>query len=658
MLGVILKVCEAMAFAHAKGVFHRDIKPSNIMVGRFGETYVMDWGLAKVSGHEDSAPSVPPLASSAMHTVRDVDPASPDSPLITNDGRVIGTPSFMALEQAEGRVDKVDARTDVYAVGALMYQMLSGVPPYASTGAAMSPRTILARVLTGPPVPIAAQNPAAPPDLVAICEKAMSRVPEDRYASMRDLAADIEAFLDRRPMPSQPPRVFHALALAVQRYRAVAVTLAAAGAVLLVIGAWFLVSLSASRRASERLADLMAVRGLLEEERSVLTPRVPTAAEHAWRWQARVCALLDRKGLYRAELKRGAPVEPLSHDELTTLVSMLDDLESRQSSVAQDLTAAETLAREPDAATSARWSKVFEDLAADPRLATVALVRQPGLLPLGKNEAGFWQFLLLGTGDTPVRDEQRSTFTIGSASGVVMVLLPGGDIRLGGDEDPRNAPERVVSLSPFLLAAHETTQGQWQRLVGSNPSRRRAGSVLGAVHYDDRHPVELVSWFEATRFAAQNWARLPTEDELEYAGRAGAPNTRWFDGRLPEELEGRENVNDLSRTSVGSVATWTDNYPYHAPVGTFAANAFGLFDIGGNVSEWTSSYFGQDDSGKVGQPDPPGTPERLRLRVIRGASWGSPLNQVRASFRQRQRPEYSTHWVGVRLARDWLSQPR
>jgi serine/threonine-protein kinase len=127
VLGVILKVCEAMAYSHSKGVVHRDLKPANVMVGRFGETYVMDWGLARVLGRRDSHDlRLKPRAEDAsalslVRTVRrDETELNPDSPLVTMDGDVIGTPSYMAPEQARGKLEEVGPRSDVYSLGAIL----------------------------------------------------------------------------------------------------------------------------------------------------------------------------------------------------------------------------------------------------------------------------------------------------------------------------------------------------------------------------------------------------------------------------------------------------------------------------------------------------------------------------------------------------------
>ena len=132
-LSLLLRVCEAMSYAHAKGVIHRDLKPANVMVGSFGEVYVMDWGLARVLGRADAhdvrlAPDA--ARSSMLHTDRSSErDAAADSPLYTMDGDVVGTPAYMPLEQARGEVEKLTARTDVYAIGAMLYHLLARQMP-------------------------------------------------------------------------------------------------------------------------------------------------------------------------------------------------------------------------------------------------------------------------------------------------------------------------------------------------------------------------------------------------------------------------------------------------------------------------------------------------------------------------------------------------
>src|SRR5262245_6840538 len=154
-LGVLLKVCEAMAYAHAKGVIHRDLKPANVMVGNFGEVYVMDWGLARVEGREDRHDlrlQVEGTPLTSLNTERREEREElPDSPLFTMDGDVIGTPAYMSPEQARGEIEKLGQRSDVYSIGAMLYHLLARQMPYVPSGARISKRTVLMRVVEGPP---------------------------------------------------------------------------------------------------------------------------------------------------------------------------------------------------------------------------------------------------------------------------------------------------------------------------------------------------------------------------------------------------------------------------------------------------------------------------------------------------------------------------
>ena len=205
VVSVFIKVCEAMAFAHSKGVIHRDIKPSNIMVGRFGETHVMDWGLAKVLGKKDKhdvrpkAPSETWSAASLVRTDRrDEATMDPDSPVVTMDGDVVGTPAYMSPEQARGQSEELGFTADIYSVGAMLYHLLAGHMPYVSAGERVSPYTVLNAVRNGPPLGLHKIDRTLPAELVAICEKAMARSAAARYRSMRDLGEDLRNFLEGR----------------------------------------------------------------------------------------------------------------------------------------------------------------------------------------------------------------------------------------------------------------------------------------------------------------------------------------------------------------------------------------------------------------------------------------------------------------------------
>jgi WD40 repeat protein len=174
LLPHVIAAGEAIAYAHSKRVIHRDLKPSNVMVGEFGETVVVDWGLGKDLAAPADEPHAAGLGGDA---------------LATSVGAILGTPAFMAPEQASG--GDVDERSDVYSLGAILYTLLAGQPPYKS-GA--PPVDVLAQVVAQSAPPLERVQPGAPPDLLAIVAKAMAKDPRDRYADASELARDLKRF--------------------------------------------------------------------------------------------------------------------------------------------------------------------------------------------------------------------------------------------------------------------------------------------------------------------------------------------------------------------------------------------------------------------------------------------------------------------------------
>ena len=231
-LNVILRVCEAVAFAHARGVVHRDLKPANIMVGRFGEAYVMDWGLAKVAGLEDDHDlrlQLKPEPTEQVKTVRTESDDERTSPLRTRDGDVVGTPAYMSPEQAKGELARIGPRSDVYSMGAILYHLLAGHMPYVPDGSRVTGQTVLTRVLGGPPQSLSRISPDSPAELVAICEKAMSRVADQRYADMIEMADDLRAYLEHRVVRAYRTGAVAELSKWVGRNKAVAAAIGVTG---------------------------------------------------------------------------------------------------------------------------------------------------------------------------------------------------------------------------------------------------------------------------------------------------------------------------------------------------------------------------------------------------------------------------------------------
>ncbi|MCC6573805.1 MAG: tetratricopeptide repeat protein [Planctomycetes bacterium] len=193
LLDAFVDVCHAVAFAHSKGVIHRDLKPHNIMLGDFGDTVLLDWGIARIQGIDDTAGKR--MAAKGTMAISD-SLRDTDSAQLTMEGSVFGTPHYMPPEQARGDVAAVDEQSDVYALGAILFEILTGAPPYEAPKAAM----IIQMVLAGPPVPASEREPLAPPELVALCKRALASSKAERIKTALIMAKEVQAFRDGRAL--------------------------------------------------------------------------------------------------------------------------------------------------------------------------------------------------------------------------------------------------------------------------------------------------------------------------------------------------------------------------------------------------------------------------------------------------------------------------
>jgi WD40 repeat protein len=259
LLPHIIAVADAMAYAHGQRVIHRDLKASNVLVGAFGETIVIDWGLAKDLSMADD-----PADADASPYRRPGD--------ATAVGAIVGTPSFMPPEQARG--DEVDERADVYALGALLYFVFAGKAPHEGASSA----EVLVRVRERPPTPLAELAPGIPSDLVAIVERAMARDKDGRYPSARELAEDLKRFQAGQMVAAHRYSVTERAARWVRRHKAIAAST-------LVFAALAAVGLGVFGVRESRL------RHVAEAERD--------------RADQKTLALLEQQG--RAELESGHP---------------------------------------------------------------------------------------------------------------------------------------------------------------------------------------------------------------------------------------------------------------------------------------------------------------------------------------------------------------
>lgn len=224
LLHILVNVCHALAFAHARGVVHRDLKPANLMLGDFGEVYVMDWGLAKVLNQPEAvdqraAPAQAVTAAAPHRNSPVVTNRAPEADL-TQEGSVLGTPVYMPPEQALGHLQAIDQRSDVYALGAILYELLTLQPPVRKEGGHLG---ILMQVVQGEIIPPQQRDPKrtragqVPKELAAVALKALAKDKEDRYPTVDALRQDIERFQEGRSVSAQEDTLREALWRLVKR---------------------------------------------------------------------------------------------------------------------------------------------------------------------------------------------------------------------------------------------------------------------------------------------------------------------------------------------------------------------------------------------------------------------------------------------------------
>ena len=366
LLNIFLKVCDGIAFAHSRGVVHRDLKPDNIMVGEFGEVQIMDWGLAKVASpgragsqpasseaetepagsrraqdaHEaDTKPaderssSNAPLRRTDSHTSDTVRSVRIDSDVaLTMEGAVSGTPAYMPPEQAEGKIDQIDHRSDIYSLGAILYEILTLERPIEGK----TQYEVLLKVAEGRIIRPEQRAPGRqiPKELSAVTLKAMEKRRRKRYQSVPELAQDIRLFLEGRAVSAKEDSFVESVVKLVKRNKPVTAAVGAAALVVIVLTVLFIGRVRSERdRAldSERkaLVDRKAAQDAREEQR-----KTALAASRKFAMQAIRAAEGGRwdEARRRAEdVVTVAPDSPWGPYTEGVFASLQDDLEAAAS---------------------------------------------------------------------------------------------------------------------------------------------------------------------------------------------------------------------------------------------------------------------------------------------------------------------------------------
>lgn len=647
-LGWFTQVCHGLAFAHDQGVIHRDIKPAHIFVGDFGQVVLTDWGLAKTR----RAAEAPPPEQDRE---------------VTRVGDIVGTPAYMAPEQAEGRIAELDHRTDIYALGAILYEILTGTRPYEASRSV----DVLRALRQGPPEPPSQRTPGRdiPPALEAVCLRAMARKPADRFENALDLAANIEAWFEqagRQPPPQERstepttgrPRAARtepaghltegrAEAAAFQRHMQAALHLQTEA-----------LRLEAGLRPDATRGEREEGWRMAEKSRDRFEQAAWHLAQGVGRLQEALAegALEARRDLARLHLDAWRASE--ANGEVVAAAFHRSRAEANDDG---ELSA--ELAGRAALSVHTEGARVAVDLYAiddrGPVWTTGARVRL-GDTPLTGRTVRAARVLVRLTGEDGFNARMPLRMTPGEARLLEVhvppshlippgfVFVPGGRFMFGSDDRaPGVAAPQYLDVASFCIARQPVTWGEYFEFledllaVGADAAphlpRTREGILVlvsdhrvvwrTPVYAPPGAPIRWISHRDARAYAT--WLgrrlglrlRLPSEAEWAYA--AGAADGRPF----PWGGEFVPGLADTRRKGTEGPA----------PINTYPddESPFGMRSVAGGVREWTDTVAD--------------VPDRY---LIRGGSWRSPPDQCRIEARATAREDLTHQAIGLRLAAD------
>ena len=499
----LIAVAEAIAYAHAHGVIHRDIKPANVLLGEFGETIVIDWGLAKLI---DASTGLVPSPGER---------APSHAALETATGAVLGTPAYMAPEQAAGQA--VDRRTDVYALGATLYHLLAGAPPFAGRSSA----EVLDAVIHEQPVAVEALQLGVPADLAAITRKAMARDPAARYPTASALSEDLRRFQTGRLVSARRYSPIARLRRWLRRHRGIVlgVTLAGASATAAVLAGPAPASPGAQ---CARSGD--SIRALWDPDRHGGVRAVPLHA--ALRATGRASAD-DVFGRITAPLDRYARAWAAARVEVCTATRVRGE----QSDSLLDLRMACLAQRRDDLDALVRTIAAQAPIAMD--RAVQAADRLPPLAAC--DDAGALQAVLPPPADPATR---RAIEDVRGALSTARALLATGAYR-DGLARATEAAQRAEALhyAPVIAEALQVRAQLEVRTGDARTAEMTTHAALLAAADGHADAVAAIAWANLVFFVSNELARpkdglalrIPAEAAVRRAGNDPEPLSRLWD---------------------------------------------------------------------------------------------------------------------------------